>query len=554
MHFHRRFIVGSTLDVSGSYQATLMFYRGMNMGVMSVVADRLLAPDSLELDSLLQVDDQCDGAVAAAGAQKVVGSTLSRNMPIVMLGSYCSGSTIGAAPIYAAASPPIPMLASQATNVDLSNRVAYPYFLRNCLSDDFQAAAMLSFIKSFGWTRVACIYTQTVYGAGGCQSLRSAAATMAAATPLTIIRKAVQVLGMVPFNASMSVAQVQSLTLAQLQKLSAPVVVVFATGTGALQLLVDAIRAAGMFGNNQIYIFSDTFDTTVVSSSSTIALKAARADTLRGSFYVNLASGSLTFQQQTFADSFIAQYPFDPPGSLGQSALAFDAMYVVAQALRTCIDSGATPVGAFLYSCMRATTFWGATGLNSFSNSSNDRQYMAYEVYNNIGSKQQLVATSETITTGYYTSTPSVMLISPLLSQPLVFPNVSGYTSFGNQLRAAAVTAAFVANPSVVSLTGVAIMWPGNSRIVPTLRQFIIGAMFSSPRTNSRLCVTSIEMAVQVRWVVCCVDVGISFVVGCLILSFLFCPSFLCFNCVFTYVPCPDRLSIKWAFSLVATC
>jgi ABC-type branched-subunit amino acid transport system substrate-binding protein len=496
----RRYIIGSTLDITGSYPATLMFYRGMSLGVNSIVAERLLAPDSLEVDTLLQVDDQCDGVVAAVGAQKVVSSALSRNMPIVMLGSFCSGATIGAAPIYAAASPPIPLLASQATNVDLSNRVAYPYFLRNCLSDDYQAAAMLSFIKSFGWTRVTCVYTQTVYGFGGCQSLMSAAATMAAATPLTIIRKAVQVLGMVPFNASMTVAQVQSLTLAQLQKLNAPVVVVFATGTGALQLLVDAVRAAGMFGNNQIYIFSDSFDTTVVSSSATIALKAARADTLRGSFYVNLASGSLTFQQQTFADSFFAQYPSEPSGSLGQTALLFDAMYVVALGLRTCIDSGATPVGAALYACMRATKFWGATGLNSFSNSSNDRQYMAYEVYNSIGSKSQLVASSESITTGYYTTTPSSMSISPLLSQPLVLPNISGYTTFGNQLQAAAVTAAFVANPSVVTPTpGVSIMWPGNSRIVPTLRQFVIGALFSSTRTNSRLCVVSIEMAVQVH-------------------------------------------------------
>lgn len=87
----------------------------------------------------------------------------------------------------------IPQLSFTSTSPELSDKVTYPYFLRNipsgmfifffylcfffvnCVLDNAQAGAMASIVKNFGWKRVITVNTVEAYGSAAVQAFNIAA-------------------------------------------------------------------------------------------------------------------------------------------------------------------------------------------------------------------------------------------------------------------------------------------------------------------------------------------------------------------------------------------
>jgi ABC-type branched-subunit amino acid transport system substrate-binding protein len=112
----------------------------------------------------MDVDGQCDGAVAAPGfwnAKKTWGRPLHG-----VIGAGCSGSSAAIARI--AALEHIPQISASATYPGLSDTVEFPYFYRTIAPDDESgtAGALRSLLRSFRWDRVSVLNTDTQYAHG----------------------------------------------------------------------------------------------------------------------------------------------------------------------------------------------------------------------------------------------------------------------------------------------------------------------------------------------------------------------------------------------------
>src|SRR3990167_10390300 len=103
-------------------------------------------------------DDQCTGAPAANAVSKLINT----DKVVAILGSVCSGATLGAAPIAEAAK--VPMLSYCSTNPTVSQ--AGDYIFRNVPSDFFQANYAANYLMGKGMKNVALLTSKDDWGDG----------------------------------------------------------------------------------------------------------------------------------------------------------------------------------------------------------------------------------------------------------------------------------------------------------------------------------------------------------------------------------------------------
>ena len=120
-------------------------------------ADRIL-PVGVSL-----VGDVKDDLNTAQGGTDAANSCVSDSADIV-IGS--SGSTVSAAMAAVLTPLKIIQISYASSSPTLSNRTAYPYFMRNVASDADQGIAIADLVASFGWTHGATINTDDSYGTG----------------------------------------------------------------------------------------------------------------------------------------------------------------------------------------------------------------------------------------------------------------------------------------------------------------------------------------------------------------------------------------------------
>ncbi|MHA1984309.1 MAG: ABC transporter substrate-binding protein [Candidatus Hodarchaeales archaeon] len=119
--------------------------------------DRIL-PTGVSIKGIA-LDDENTAAGGTAAGQ----SCITQGAHIV-IGS--SGSSVSAAIATELTAQKIPQISYASSSPSLSNRTAYPYFMRNAASDAWQGVALADVVDAFGFTKGAIIHTDDSYGSG----------------------------------------------------------------------------------------------------------------------------------------------------------------------------------------------------------------------------------------------------------------------------------------------------------------------------------------------------------------------------------------------------
>ena len=117
-----------------------------------------ILPAGVNLTGIVK-DDLNTAAGGTAAAQSCVSDGAN-----LVIGS--SGSTVSAAMASVLTPLKIIQISYASTSPTLSNRTAYPYFMRNVPSDADQGMALADLIQAFGFTKGAVIHTSDSYGNG----------------------------------------------------------------------------------------------------------------------------------------------------------------------------------------------------------------------------------------------------------------------------------------------------------------------------------------------------------------------------------------------------
>lgn len=140
-----------------------MSKRGSELAVAELNAAGGINGDSVVLR---QLDDQANGAVAAAVADSLVQDP----RVVAVVGHLASGAMVAAAPVYDAGR--LPAVATTATSPDLTG--ISPWVFRVVPSDSASAMALAAFATTLGRQRAAILYENDAYGRGLADAFRRA--------------------------------------------------------------------------------------------------------------------------------------------------------------------------------------------------------------------------------------------------------------------------------------------------------------------------------------------------------------------------------------------
>ena len=124
-----------------------------------VAMDDLNAMGDDYVFEVIEVDSGCDGTVASTAAQTLVDAGV-----VAVAGAACSGASMGANTVLAAAG--VPMISYASTSPSLSDATAHPHFYRIVPSDALQGQAAADMITGSGVTNTAIVHMTNSYGAG----------------------------------------------------------------------------------------------------------------------------------------------------------------------------------------------------------------------------------------------------------------------------------------------------------------------------------------------------------------------------------------------------
>ena len=141
---------------------------GFKWGADQAISDLAkMYPD--ETFKLIELDSGCSGDVAGPAAQTLVDSGV-----VAVVGAACSGASMSANAVLAAAG--IPMISYASTNPGLSDEAKYPHFYRNVPSDAIQGPAGAAMMADAGVTNesLAILHMTNDYGSGLADSIKAA--------------------------------------------------------------------------------------------------------------------------------------------------------------------------------------------------------------------------------------------------------------------------------------------------------------------------------------------------------------------------------------------
>ncbi|KAK3256011.1 hypothetical protein CYMTET_34834, partial [Cymbomonas tetramitiformis] len=312
----------------------------------------------------------------------------------------------------------IPQISYSSTSAELSVVEQYPYFMRTCPSDAFQAVGMAELCIHYNWTSVATLYSSSAYGTAGIEAFVVAAR-----------ERGIDVLSTQSFqpDADDFSTQIQA-TL----DTEAKVIIIFCSSHAAAHLMEQGY-SMGLGGSGYVFIGSDSASNIHIYDHFTEA--ADVPNIMRGFHGFNPFSGDGTEAHDAFIEKWLNLAPTydettgwcseakDDAGTFiwrrydvecidenfatydacagfvpdlsdvsGYVAYSYDAVYTVAYALHELIEIQGIPEeelsGAEIFSAMKNVRFNGVTGMVSFDQETGDRtEGVEYILLNSDGYK-----------------------------------------------------------------------------------------------------------------------------------------------------------------------
>ena len=234
------------------------------------IADWILPDTRLEL---AYRDSKCDSSDALNGALALTRDVFVNQGVSAILGAACSSASETAA--LAAAFGNVPIISASSTSPTLSDREAYPSFLRTVPSDVYQTEAILDVVRHlFNYTRISLITSRSSYGLGGQQGILDAAP-----------RAGVEVLVTNTFSSGDSDYDYSTL-YRQLREDGGGVIVLFCNANDASRFLARGL-AEGVGGEGFLWFGADDSTTSTLWTSTNSELRddpALREQVLKGYF------------------------------------------------------------------------------------------------------------------------------------------------------------------------------------------------------------------------------------------------------------------------------
>jgi hypothetical protein len=198
---------------------------------------------------------QC--AAAAASAQGgVIYSATNRAGVVAAIGFSCTPTLLAIAPTLRNAS--MPLISFEVGDSAFSDASAYPFVLRNVLSESLMGTAMANLAISYSWTRIGVLHQVPSYG-------RSASAIRDGYLALQS-RLGARFFASAPITADAANISAQLQIFANN---SVGVICFFIDDVSMHTAVTNALFASNMYGSGYVFLLSDFFYSTELLSSST---------------------------------------------------------------------------------------------------------------------------------------------------------------------------------------------------------------------------------------------------------------------------------------------
>lgn len=216
--------------------------RSVSLGFAAVTSEQLL-PSGVTMDYVYK-DDVDQGAALLAANDLSSQCPCRDGEPVVgVIGPAFSSHATLSQLLFAHAN--VPQISPSATDSTLSDKSLYPTFMRMVPTDQEQTKVIASFVRQYGWTRVAFYYTNEAYGSSGFASFGNDAA----AAGINIVAA-----GSVAAGGEADLAPL----FASLVSSDARIVILFGTNGFCMEFMLQAAQRS-LTGPGYVYILSDSF-------------------------------------------------------------------------------------------------------------------------------------------------------------------------------------------------------------------------------------------------------------------------------------------------------
>lgn len=334
--------IGTSFPLSGTVAADGKYIvKAIQMAIDEVNAAGGINGRDVVIDSQ---DDEADPTTAASIANK-----FSEDASILaVVTSYNSSCALAQVPVYKKAG--LSAVSPVSTSPDLTG--SSPYFFRTCASDAYVGKLGAGYCADLGWKNVALLYEQDDYGLGISKMFEEEAATLGLAIPYT---------GTFVYGE-----------------------------TKDFSTLLTSIKAAGVDG---IFICGLVTETVLIANQAeTLGLGDVPICGADGLYSPALISeggadvegiytlGAFTPENddpkvQAFVMAFKEKYVEEPSN---WAALAYDATYVILEAMKTCETLDRESINKAITN----SSYEGVTGLNKFVNGDVEKEYLRFVVKN----------------------------------------------------------------------------------------------------------------------------------------------------------------------------
>jgi len=344
------------------------FYNGQKLGVMQINH----RSDLLHGHTLVS-NDMAFGAIQwnASWATSRVLSNKDR-LGLTYMSGYASAVTMNTLLTLNQLNLSRPAISSSNSFIALGNSTAFPWFVRNGISDLYFAALYSNILPEIGWKRCAVLYGDDVWG----NSVYSAFKELADFRHIEILNN-VTMRKIPSLVSKQTYWQQYRENLLELFRCNARVVLLFILDPGPeyiLELLFDLGARKGDFVITGSWLSANYFTTGT-------ALNIMKRK--------ELLEGTVGFSGTAWIGEIGAQVKKDMAATFNDTnpspftCFYYDSVFALAHAIDTCIHLGLDYTNPIqLMKILRETRFTGCTGFVSWQTGDNNRAYVDYNIMN----------------------------------------------------------------------------------------------------------------------------------------------------------------------------
>jgi ABC-type branched-subunit amino acid transport system substrate-binding protein len=264
----------------------------------------------------------------------------------------------------------LPQISYASTNIQLSDKVIYPYFARTVPPDSSQASAIIQLCLIYGWREIGLLSSDSLYASGIASELESQASLQGVLVSVTRDYREGDILGVSTALTAIAVSGVK--------------VIVYASGNSNDDFVNTMTLATekGLTGPGYAWIVSDALAQTSAFEDNEMLITA-----LEGLIGVTPGSGAGPLWEDFVSRRWPALAPAYSGGLTSINTYApysYDAVFTFAHAIKNVLDAGLPLTPPQLNSAIPNVTFLGLTGNVTFD-SVGDRIGSAVQVMNFVG-------------------------------------------------------------------------------------------------------------------------------------------------------------------------